>query len=173
MRHQRVHSWPWGLVRWETDFAAWQKPGLKVSACGIVAAGGGMGLRPGGPGGRGAVGGWRGGQQPRCASFLAFLGRAAGRRGRGGGGRAAGMQTPVGGRRKAAVSAAARRSRNGGVQVPPPFSPLPALGDAGVPGDGGGGGPGGCCGPVRGDALAGPMGQEGCSCTPGSGARLP
>lgn len=33
-------------------------------------------------GGRGAMGGWWGGRQPCCASFLAFLGRAAGRRGR-------------------------------------------------------------------------------------------
>lgn len=72
-------------------------------------------------GGRGAGGG----RLPRCASFLAFLGRAARRRGRGGGSRAAGMQTPAGGRRKAAVSAAAPQTWLQGARDPQPFPPRP------------------------------------------------
>lgn len=82
-------------------------------------------------GGAGLGGGW----PPRCASFLAFLGRAAGRRGRGGGSRAAGMQTPArgGGRRKAAVSAAARQTWPGGARDPLPYPPNPGSRGRGGP----------------------------------------
>lgn len=66
----------------ETDFSAWQNSGLEAAARGMWLLGG-MGLRPGGRvGGWGTMGGWWGGRQRCCASFLAFLGRAAGRRGR-------------------------------------------------------------------------------------------
>lgn len=124
-----------------------------------------------------AVGGWWGGRQPRCTSFLAFLGRAAGRWGRGGGGRAAGMQTPErgGGEKKGCLSAAARQSPDQGCAGLPAFPTPPCMGvrGVGVPGDGVGGGPGGLCDPVWGDALTGPVGQKGCSCTPASAVRLP
>lgn len=46
------------------------------------------------------VWGAEGGQPPRCASFLTFLGRAAGWRGRGGASCAAGMQTPERGKER-------------------------------------------------------------------------
>lgn len=82
-----------------------------------------------GPFGRAATwggAGLGGGRPPRCASFLAFLGRAAGRRGRGGGSRAAGMQTPVGGvEKKGGCVCYSPANLAGGCTRPPALSPKP------------------------------------------------
>lgn len=75
----------WVSRRWLAGCGCWEGQGCDLG---------------GRAGKRGAVGGCRGGQQPHCASFLAFLGRAAGWWGRGSRGRAAGMQTPVRGEKK-------------------------------------------------------------------------